>query len=1112
MENKNDKANIPLRMDILFIVTSILFVVLLARLFFMTVVEGDKYREIADNRRIKKVYETAPRGEIRDRHGRLLAGNIPSFTVQVLKDELMRPNQTKEEIKNRNQRLLTLIRLLEEDGVFFQGEFPVDLNYYTFAKEEMYETSEESPQEIMVKKLENEDVLREFIESSMNLDRFPNHYSFNVKQRALNAVREKYIDFPVTLKDNVFVADDLKLKTFIKDKSMKEGLSAEELVFEIIKSDMTIKRKILNHPIARAILFEIAAKSGTISNIRMKPVSISYQNELLIDKLNLVKNYPELSIKDDAKTFFTFLGKRYALKEILSSIYDDGKMVPGEIFLQTVQDKGIAKNIEVYLSEDETGVFYKYNDGTDSKNPLEDLINMASDEVIDEFLMREETRPIVQRELLKKNINAKISVSNELEFVNDKNTKNLYSRFKSYFKDMDDDSELPDAEELLAAAKDYYAISPEISNYEAKDILNIYDLVYKLGERAYKPVNLAYGLKDETVAKIEEKIGEKSGIRVSLEPVRYYPLGQTASHILGYMGRIATDKEIEKYVEDKKYDRNEFIGKTGVEESFEEYLHGKSGEKTVAVDYIGNTTSVMNETKSVPGNTLYLSIDSKLNSLAEEYLEKTIDRVRRRAVYESEWGDYQMDGEIGTKRPFSNCNAGAVVAMNAKTGEVLAMASYPGYDPNLFATGINESDWKNFFPENDNDPLAARPLYNIATQTAVQPGSTFKMVTGFTGLQKGLDPYEKIWDGGYVEVGDTKFRCLVYTLSKASHGNVDLAHAIEHSCNYYFYSLALGNNQRRGEKPISTHISIEDIRNAAEEFGLNDKTGIEINIPPETVGSVPEAEQKMFTTKFYIAKWLRENIRDFLETEKTDDEVENDIKEIANWAEEGRSLTSTELIKRLENMGYNGSTPVKGQKRSLTDVLKFDYINQAPWSLADTLNVTIGQGQSNFTTLQMANYISTLVNGGTRNKVTLFDSVKSYDGQEDVLLPENNPTQIDIKNPDGMNQIKYGMELVSRVGTSRRVFLDFPIATGSKTGTAQREGINPNTNMPYDDFAWFVSYAPADDPEIVVASVLFQGGTGSNAGPMARDLMAEYLGLNRVDTKNVMPFRNELIK
>ena len=92
MNNKNDNANIPLRMDIVFIGTAILFVVLIVRLFFMTIVEGDKYREIADNRRIKTIYDTAPRGEIRDRHGRLLAGNIPSFTVQVLKDELMRPN------------------------------------------------------------------------------------------------------------------------------------------------------------------------------------------------------------------------------------------------------------------------------------------------------------------------------------------------------------------------------------------------------------------------------------------------------------------------------------------------------------------------------------------------------------------------------------------------------------------------------------------------------------------------------------------------------------------------------------------------------------------------------------------------------------------------------------------------------------------------------------------------------------------------------------------------------------------------------------------------------------------------------------------------------------
>lgn len=1109
---KNDKANIPLRLDIVLIVTAFLFVLLAGRLFYMTIVEGDKYREIADKRRIKTIYDTAPRGEIRDRHGRLLAGNIPSFTVQVLKDELMRSNQTKDEIKKRNETLLTLIRLLEEDGVFFQGEFPLDLNYYTFEKESMYETHENTPQEIMVEKLEDENILRAFIDSSMNLDRFKNHYFFDVKQRALNAVREKYIDIPVELKNGVFSADDTKLKNFIRDKSMQEGQTPEELVFNIIKSDKSIIRKILNHPIARAILFEIVAKTGTIGEIRMKPVSITYQNELLNDKLKLVKSFPELNLKDDAKTVFTFLARRYALRNLLKNVYNDGELIPAERFLKKVQDQGSFKNLEIYLSEDEESVFYKYNDGSDSKNPLNDLIESVDEKTINEFLLDEEIRPIVQKELIKQNINAKISVSNEVMFVNDKNTLNLYERFKKYFDGEYDKDNLPPAEELLEAAKKYYKIPDEISNYESKDILNIYDIVYRVGERAYKPVNLAYGLKDKTVAKIEEKIGDKSGIKVSLEPIRYYPMGQTASHILGYMGKIATELEIEKYVNEKNYDRNEFIGKTGVEESFEEYLHGKSGEKMVAVDYVGNTTSVLSETKKVHGNTLYLSIDAKLNALAEEYLEKTIDRVKRRAIYESPWGDYQMDGELRTKRPFSNCNAGAVVALNAKTGEVLAMSSYPGYDPNLFATGINESDWKNFFPENDNDPLAARPLYNIATQTAVQPGSTFKMVTGFAGLQNGLDPYERIWDGGYVKVGDTTFRCLVYTLSKGTHGNVDLAHAIEHSCNYYFYTLALGNNQRNGEKPISTHISIEDIRKAAGEFGLNDKTGIEINIPPETAGQVPEPEKKVATTKFYVSKWLSGNLRAFLNEEKTDDEIEADIKEIANWTEEGKSLSKNEIIKRLNEMGYEGENLVKGQKRSLADVLKFDYINQAGWSLADTLNVTIGQGQSSFTTLQMANYVATLVNGGIRNKVTIFDAVKSFDGQKDILKSDSKGVKIDVKNPIGLEQIKYGMHLVSSVGTSRRVFKDFPLRTGSKTGTAQREGINPNTGLPYDDFAWYVCYAPYDDPQIVVASVLFQGGTGSNAGPMARDLMAEYLGLNRVETKNVMPFRNELTK
>ena len=211
-------------------------------------------------------------------------------------------------------------------------------------------------------------------------------------------------------------------------------------------------------------------------------------------------------------------------------------------------------------------------------------------------------------------------------------------------------------------------------------------------------------------------------------------------------------------------------------------------------------------------------------------------------------------------------------------------------------------------------------------------------------------------------------------------------------------------------------------------------------------------------------------------------------------------------------MGYVSEKSVPGQKIPLADRIKYDYINQAEWSLADTINVTIGQGASSLTTMQMAKYVSTLVNGGIKNKATVLSSVKTDDGLRDVYRPTREGEKINIKNPQGYAELMHGMELVSRSGTSRRVFQDFPVKTGSKTGTAQREGTNPTTGLKYDDFAWFVSYAPADDPEVVVASVLFQGGTGSNAGPMARDLMAEYLGMNREEVKDSMPFENRLVE
>ncbi|MDO5717009.1 MAG: penicillin-binding transpeptidase domain-containing protein [Tissierellia bacterium] len=1110
MKRFRDTANTALRMDMIAIGILILFLILTLRLTYLGLSKGDEYRKVADEKRLRKIFETPPRGEIRDRNGRLLAGNIPSFTAQILKDELMNMNV---DPKERNSNLLTLIRLLEEDGAFYQGDFPLDLNVYVFDSKERYLEAEETPSETMVTKLMNEEVLRSFMESSLNLDRYPGHYSFSVKSRALNAAREKYVDLPVRLEEGMFVEDGGRLGIFLKDKDLPENTTAEELVFHIVQSDRAIVRKILNHPIARAILFDILAQRQELGPMRMKAVASTYEIEGFEQRVSLVKRFPALTLDTTAEDAFLYLGTTHALEQILRKAYDgegEKKIIPGEMLLKKLQAKDKLLSMEIYLSEDETLVFYSLHEEAEEVDPLKVLIATLTPEDVREFILQDEIRPLIQRELLTQNINPHISVAHEIAYAADLKENNLYLRYFSA-KEMEED---PTAEDLLQRYREEYGLDPSLSNYEAKGILSIYDLALKQGERAYRPVNLSYGLKPKTVAKLEEQIPEGMGIRVSIEPVRYYPMGKNSCHVLGYIGKISTEKEVEYYVGEKKYDRNEFIGKTGLEESFEADLRGKGGEQIVEVDYMGNTTNKISEIKSIPGHTVYTTIDAKYQAMLEEMLQRTIELNRVGGVWESPWGDYKMDIDPSKKRPYIHCNAGAVVALNAKTGEVLAMASYPGYDPNLFSTGISATDWKNYFPEDDSDPLAARPLYNIATQTAVQPGSTFKMVTGYAALQKGLDPYEKIYDKGFVEVGNQKYRCLIYTMFGGSHGNVDLSKALEQSCNYYFYSLVLGENQQLNHKPISAKVEIEDVIKACEDFGLNSPTGIEINIPRETVGGVPQPEKKVVTTRFYMRKYLEKNLPDFenpgRREKKTKEDFDHDIAVITGWAEEGRSLSKNEIISRLEDLGYIGEGTVSGHSRSLSDVLKYDYINQAGWTIGDTLLVSIGQGASHFTTVQMANYIATLANGGHRNKVTLINSIKTADNTKEVYAMDNRSVDLDIKNPDGFAQLRKGMKLVSESGTSRRAFLNFPIATGSKTGTAQRAGINPTTGQPYDDFAWYVSFAPYDDPEIVIAAVLFQGGTGSNAAPMARDLMAEYLGLNRKEVTNIMPFTNRI--
>ena len=159
----------------------------------------------------------------------------------------------------------------------------------------------------------------------------------------------------------------------------------------------------------------------------------------------------------------------------------------------------------------------------------------------------------------------------------------------------------------------------------------------------------------------------------------------------------------------------------------------------------------------------------------------------------------------------------------------------------------------------------------------------------------------------------------------------------------------------------------------------------------------------------------------------------------------------------------------------------------------------------------MANFISTISNGGYRHELSLVESVKNYNNTVTKFEHEANPDRIVLNDYNNLDVVLKGMEMVTSEGTARSVFKDFPIKVAAKTGTAQRSGINPSTGETFDDFAWFVAAAPYEDPEIAVAAVIFQGGSGGYAGPMVRDVIAEYLGLNNTEFNNYLPHENILI-
>ncbi len=777
-----------------------------------------------------------------------------------------------------------------------------------------------------------------------------------------------------------------------------------------------------------------------------------------------------------------------------------------------------------------------------NKNAKESFYNIVQNikeqgiiEITDEDSVYE-----IQKKINSAGVYPPISVS-KWEFTEETKKKEWLAKYKIKNNDIDAKS----AYELI---KEYYDIPKELEDRKVRDVLLIRDLLKSKGYFQYEPVVIATDVSEETVSTIEELSIDIPGVTVQIKPIRYYPNANLAAHVLGQIGRISTQEEINKFVNEKKYSNSDIIGKTGIEKKYEENLKGYNGYRRVQVDAFGRLINSIDFEPPVSGDTIYLTIDSELQEVAQSALEKNLNLIQMGGIFESEWGNVKLRGN---SRVYSKAKSGAVVALDIKSGEVLALASYPDYDPNLFTTGVSVSDMDNLMPENLNDPLSPKPLYNIATMTSVQPGSIFKMITGLAALESGLDPNYKIKDQGYIEMGGRTFGCWFWNDYRGKHGEEDLVAALRDSCNYYFYCISVGYDYAK-DKPIPVEMNANKVLEMARMFGLDDLTGIQIE---EIAGKVPNPDQKLEETKKSLYYAINGKMRSyFSDISSSSPLYEERINKIVSWMDENPSRS--EMINRMKGLNVKEDLVIE-----IAEYVKYSFYNQGKWKTGDTFNLSIGQGAHAYTPLQIANYISAIANNGYLNNVTVVDKIEKYDKSDEKII-QRKSIEIPVDKAN-LEYLRRGMIDVTDEGTAKEIFQNFPIKVAAKTGTAQKSGkipvldeeeylishlsdynlkktevmnlanelsveskenlafhryirraileLNPNLTDDdinrfkdnYDNFAWFVSYAPHDDPKIAVVSLIFQGGSGGYAGPVVREVIAQYFGLNSSDSEEI---------
>ena len=603
------------------------------------------------------------------------------------------------------------------------------------------------------------------------------------------------------------------------------------------------------------------------------------------------------------------------------------------------------------------------------------------------------------------------------------------------------------------------------------------------------PVTIAYNVGFETVSEIEARSMELDGINIEESSTRVYPEGSAASHIIGYTSKIS-QSQLETY-RSKGYPTDAYVGAAGIEYSLEDqlspYISYRQGSRDVERNTRGKVVRELDYTAPTDGNSVVLTIDIELEKVMTDALVSTINQIRdaqETQIARGSWQDRNADvlaqyAEAG--REISLAESGAMVVMDPYTGRVLGMVSYPDYDLSMFNGGqVDTAKWNKLLDSND-------PLYNRAISTKDAPGSIFKLCTALAGLSEGaITPDTRINDRGAYTQTNSVNPAKCWTSHPENHQNQTIVEGIKNSCNYFFYE-------------VSNRLGITKLYKWAAALGLTSKTNIEL--PGEATSFVGNQNMlydpardinDQYTSKpMLAAKAIRDLIAKIeveRNTEFSDELIDQVVYSLLNIAISYETKSEWNRPIR-EVLQFDLGLPVNYIQSHYLGNTIVTYLQDIFWTPNETIMAGIGQSITQLTPIAVARYVSAIVNGGTVYDAQIVDKIIGADGS---IVLQKEPV---VANQIETEQIYYdlihqGMEDVTSMedgGTAADYFVDAKYDIAAKTGTSQR------TELDVENNAWLVSYAPADDPKVVVVVYIQNGYAGARSSPAAIKVIEYYL-------------------